>query len=116
MDICSIIIRNHIFVNIWKYRVQIQICNQFPRTVHNIGLHDFAQPNDDFNRQMQQAMAQSQRQQNAFFNNPFGGPMFGQGGGFPFWTVNLVLKIKKNEFVNLDVVKMPISLFLSPSS
>lgn len=55
-----------------------------PNTVHNIGLHDFARSNDDFNQQIQQAMAQSQRQQNSFFNNPFGGSMFGQGGGFPF--------------------------------
>merc|ERR1712178_334658 len=54
-----------------------------PHTVHNIGLNDFAQSDDDFSRQMQQAMAESQRQASAaFFSNPFGS-MFGQGG-FPF--------------------------------
>ena len=51
--------------------------------VHNIGFNDFAQTEDDFSRQMQQAMAESQRQASAaFFSNPFGS-MFGQGG-FPF--------------------------------
>ena len=57
--------------------------------VHNIGFNDFAQTEDDFSRQMQQAMAESQRQASAaFFSNPFGS-MFGQGG-FPFWYNKVV--------------------------
>jgi len=50
-------------------------------TSHNLGFSDFAQDADEFHQQMQQAMAESQRQSNAFFANPFGS-IFGQGGGF----------------------------------